>query len=172
MEIPDNDPQVSLSIHPVVGVEHVPAGGWYLLDGPDPVDLSFMSSIPSTAISSVTLSPLITGSLAAMVHLSPGLRRLYLSMTGLDDDVLPVVAQLTGLTYLQSWGNRFTDHGVQQLVTLQKLESLYLEEETLTVAGFAFTQYLPRLTRLGLQDVPLSDVDLARLRTQLPDVSI
>jgi hypothetical protein len=62
------------------------------------------------------------------------------------------VAKLTGLTYLQTFGNNFTDRGVQQLATLVNLD-LYLEEQTLTLAAFDFVERLPHLTRLGLQDV-------------------
>ena len=72
----------------------------------------------------------------------------------------------------QSWGNEFTSGGVQQLVALQNLEYLYLEEETLEYSAFDFVGRLPRLRRLGLKDVPLSENDLARLTDRLPDVDV
>jgi hypothetical protein len=74
--------------------------------------------------------------------------------------------------YLQSWGNRFTDAGVQQLASLTRLESLYLEEETLSAAALDFAVSLPHLTHLGLQDVPLSAADLTELRQRLPSVDV
>lgn len=77
-----------------------------------------------------------------------------------------------GLTYLQTWGNRFTDSGVEVLAQLEQLEHLYLEEETLSAHAFGFAQRLPRLGRLGLQDVPISDEELVGLRAALPGVRI
>ncbi len=107
-----------------------------------------------------------------MTHLAPGLRRLYLAHAHLTDDALTHISKLGGLIYLQSWGNRFTDRGVQQLAALTRLESLYLEEETLSAAAFDFTVSLPRLTRLGVQDVPLTEIEIAELRQRLPGAGI
>ena len=53
-----------------------------------------------------------------------------------------------------------------------RLESLYLEEETLSVAAFDFAAGLPHLARIGLQDVPITEVELAALRRRLPGVAI
>jgi hypothetical protein len=108
----------------------------------------------------------------AVAHLAPGLRKLYLVWTGFSDVVLETVAQLTGLTYLQTFGNNFTDHGVQQLAALLNLDHLYIEEHTLTAAAFDFTDQLPRLAQLGLQDVPISENELQRLRERLPGVDV
>ena len=107
-----------------------------------------------------------------MTHLAPGLRSLYLAWADLEDDALAHVSKLEGLIYLQTWGNRFTDRGVQQLAALTRLESLYLEEEPLSAAAFDFVVGLPHLARLGLQDVPLTDAELADLRRRLPDVDV
>ena len=103
---------------------------------------------------------------------APGLHALYLAFSGLGDVVLPTVAALTGLTWLQTFGNRFTDAGVQQLVGLTNMRHLYLEEETLTAAAFAFVDRLPQLVRLGLQDVDLDDAELETLRARLPGVQV
>jgi hypothetical protein len=104
--------------------------------------------------------------------LAPGLRRLYLGWTGFSDAVLSTVAMLTGLIYLQTFGNSFTDRGVQQLAALVNLDHLYLEEATLTLAAFDFVDRLPHLTMLGLQDVPLARRDLENLRGRLPGIDV
>jgi hypothetical protein len=91
---------------------------------------------------------------------------------GLTDDALVPIGQLDGLIYLQTFGNQFTDRGVQQLAALTRLESLYLEEETLSAAAFEFAARLPHLSRLGVQDVSLSEADLADLRLRLPYVRV
>src|SRR6266851_1084066 len=115
------------------GVRVTGAGGYSLEGSGQPVHLGFLHELPGDSITDLHLSwPLIPESLAAITHLSPGLRRLYLAQTALGDDALTLVAQLRGLTYLQTWGNQFTDAGVQQLAALTDLDHLYLEEETLS----------------------------------------
>ena len=104
--------------------------------------------------------------------LAPRLTWLSIANADLGYEVLPSITKLIGLTFLQTCGNAFTDEGVQQLVALQHLTHLYLEEESLTVAALAFVALLPRLERLGLQDMPLTDEDLERLRTELPGVGV
>lgn len=108
----------------------------------------------------------------AVVHLGPGLRHLTLVRSDLDDAALTVIAQLHGLASLQTFGNRFTDAGVQRLAALSQLQHLYLEEETLTVAAFTFAARLPRLVHLGLQDVPISTEELEALQAAMPNVRV
>lgn len=86
--------------------------------------------------------------------------------------LISTVAALQGLVYFQSGGNRFTDSGVQHLVSLTRLESLYLEEETLSAAAFDFAARLPHLGRLGLQDVALSTAELTELRQRPPSADV
>jgi hypothetical protein len=100
------------------------------------------------------------------------LRQLVLADTGFSDAVLPSVAAVSHLTDLQTWGNRFTDDGVQVLGALSRLERLSLEEASLTVAAFDFVDGLPCLVDLDLQDVPLSAQDVADLRRRLPGVRV
>jgi hypothetical protein len=107
-----------------------------------------------------------------MPHLSAGLRQLHLAWTDLTDQALPYIAQLRGLTYFQSFGNKFTSQGLQQLVSLKHLERLYLEEENLDYAAFDFVERLPRLRRLGVMDVPLSEEEITRLTERLPGVDV
>lgn len=166
---------VSLEIRPAAGSRPSGGGSWQVL--PDtsgrPVDLGFLRDLPGDSIESLSLDrQVLVSSLPAITHLAPGLRRLYLPWCAFDDNALPSIAELTGLTYLQTFGNQFTNRGVQQLAALRQLESLYLEEETLSVAAFAFATQLPRLKRLGLQDVPISDKELDTLRRQLPGVAV
>jgi len=117
---------------------------WEITGGTQPVDLGFLRNLPAASITSLHLrSPIVAESFAAVAHLAPGLRRLYLARSDLTDDALPTIAALHGLVYLQSWGNRFTDAGVQQLASLARLEHLYLEEATLSAAAFDFAASLP-----------------------------
>jgi hypothetical protein len=146
---------------------------WEITGGIQPADLSFLRNLPADSITDLHLrAPILAESFAAITHLAPGLRRLYLAQADLTDEALLSVGTLHGLVYLQTWGNQFTDIGVQQLAALTKLESLYLEEETLSAAAFDFAASLPHLARLGIQDVPLTLADLAELRRRLPGVEI
>lgn len=150
-----------------------PDESWELPGGSQPVDLGFLRRLPPASITALHLhSPLVADSLAAVTHLAPGLRRLYLAWADLTDDALAHISQLDGLIYLQTWGNQFTDRGVQQLAALTRLESLYLEEVTLSAAAFDFVASLPHLSRLGVQDVSLTETELADLRRRLPSVNV
>jgi hypothetical protein len=146
---------------------------WEITGSTQPVDLGFLRNLPADSITDLRLqSPIVAESFPAVAHLAPGLRRLYLAWSDLADDALPTVAALQGLVYLQSWGNHFTDSGVQQLASLSRLESLFLEEETLSAAAFDFTAGLPHLARLGLQDVALSAAELTELRQRLHSADV
>lgn len=148
-------------------------GRWIIHGSSRPVDLRFLRNLPSANINELHLtSPLIPESFDSIVHLAPGLRRLYLASTALTDEALQSVSKLHNLTYLQTWGNRFTDGGVQQLVALRKMESLYLEESSLSVTAFRFAVELPQLSRLGLQDVAVSAGGLKKLRARLPHAKV
>ncbi|WP_375499368.1 hypothetical protein [uncultured Jatrophihabitans sp.] len=172
VRVPD-DGEVQLKVSAVSRTE--PAGdGWQIITEPgDPaVDLGFLNYLAPNIIGSISLGHVDASSFSALRHLAPGLRKLYLTWSGLGDEVLADIAALRELTWLQTFGNRFTDVGVQQLAALTQLRSLYLEEETLTAAAFAFTAELPLLERLGVQDVPLTADDLAFLKLHLPGVDV
>jgi hypothetical protein len=137
-----------------------------------PLDLGFLVDLPPDSVEALHVKAIVPRSIEHVVHLSPGLRRLYLGWTGLGDEALVHVARLTGLIYLQTWGNAFTDEACHQLVALQHLEHLYLEEETLSVAALSFVNELPHLTRLGLDDLRITSEELEALRASLPDVRV
>jgi hypothetical protein len=159
---------VELSVEPF----HSSTDSPRIMHPKDRIDLSLIRRLPSDGIQSLRIRDTHERSMDALVHLAPGLRRLYLVWTEFSDAVLPAIAKLHELIYLQTFGNHFSDAGVQQLVALQKLEALYLEEETLTAAAVAFGERLPRLARLGLQDVTITEADLADLRRRLLGVDV
>ena len=166
------DTAIALEVAPWTGKASNGGGRWTMTHGQTLVDLDFLRELPGDAIESLSIQSADESTFGALAHLADGLRRLTLSLTGFSDAVVSVIAQLTQLTQLQTFGNQFTDAAVQQLCALQRLEHLYLEEQTLTVAGFGFASQLPRLSRLGLQDVPLRRGDLEQLRAQLPGVDV
>ena len=171
VEAPE-DQAISLNVHRIDSVE--PSGdGWSMKGGTTPVDLQFLAGLPSDSIEFLTIGPdIVAASFRFVEHLAPGLRRLCLSHTDLTDQALRHVAKLTGLTSLQTFGNSFTDAGVQQLAALHNIEDLYLEEETLSAAALAFVRELPHLSHLGLQDMPITEEELDDLRAALPGVQV
>ena len=171
VEVP-SDMRISLSVQPIASLE--PAGGGVFVHKSDEVvDLAFLRDLPPDGIENLQLETVVTpGSWTALTHLAPGLRWLYVIRAEFPDDALSAIAELTGLEYLQCYGNRFTDAGVQCLASLRSIESLYLEEETLTANAFGFVTDLPRLRRLGLQDVRITDSELRSLQQQLPGVLV
>jgi hypothetical protein len=160
--------EISLEVSPVGGSEAVGGGTWRTETGTAPVDLTFLARLPADSITSLSLGRIDPATIGSIEHLAPGLRRLYLPWTGLDDDALPHITRLTGLRWLQTFGNHFTDGGVQQLAVLRHLEHPYLEEATLTAAAFTFTALLPHLAQLGLQDVQIGPGELDALKARLP----
>jgi hypothetical protein len=171
VDVPD-DVTVSLDVQTVRGSKATGGGGWSVDVAMDPVDLSFLRELPADGIEALTLHRSDEATIGAVAHLAPGLRKLYLVWAGFSDAVLETVAKLTGLTYLQTFGNDFTDQGVRRLASLVNLDHLYLEEETLTAAAFDFVDQLTNLARLGLQDVQITTEELDRLRSRLPGVDV
>jgi hypothetical protein len=173
VDVPD-DVEVSLSIQRVQSVERddfsgggfitsritqegslvserTSSQGWRISSGGgSPLHLGFLLKLPSDSITDISMvgAAVLADSLSSLTHLAPGLTRLYLGDMHFEDNVLQQVARLENLIYLQTWGSRFTDAGVQQLGALEALEMLYLEEENLMPAAFDFVTSLPNLTRL------------------------
>jgi hypothetical protein len=170
VHVPEDEP-IELNVWQVDHVELTDTGH-RLSGGNAPVDLAFLTQLPSGVIEALTLRRVVPSSVAHVRHLVVGLRRLYLSNCELGDAALGHISALSRLSYLQSYGNAFTDGGVQQLSSLEELEHLYLEEETLTAAAFSFATRLPKLKRLGVMDVPLTADQLATLRRTLPSVDV
>jgi hypothetical protein len=170
--IPD-DEEIAFSGGIIESVGGHADGLWSWSSGLRPLDLAFLRELPSDAFVAVTLSrPLVESSVEFLPHLASGLRRLTLATAWLHDESLAHVAQLKGITSLQTFGNDFTDAGVQYLAALTNLEWLWLEEETLSGQAIDFAVRLTRLQRLGLKDVPITEEDLRRLRALLPDVDV
>jgi hypothetical protein len=95
----------------------------------------------------------------------------------LDDDTLAAIAELPALEALSLLGGSYTEHGLQQLTRLPKLQHLHIEREDLTAPMFQFVADMPALTRLtGLDefgdDGPMPPAELARVRAMLPNINM
>jgi hypothetical protein len=170
VEAPD-DRDIALDVGEVINVQRS-GDGWSLQLAQRPDDLSFLTDLPGDVISSLDLSNVVPKTVESIVSVAPGLRRLCLGFTGFNDGILYYVAQLSALTSLYTFGNRFTDAGVQQLASLRRLRNLSLEEETLTVAAFDFVDQLPNLIRLDVWDVQMTEDEHLALKARLPNIEV
>lgn len=94
------------------------------------------------------------------------LQTLTLSQNELDD--ISVLAQLTQLTYLQLAENNIKD--ISALKDLTALKSLYLDANP--IEDFSPLYGLTNLTVLSLNNIDLSDDELATLKSKLPSCDI
>jgi hypothetical protein len=170
VEVPDGA-SIDLQVWSVTSASRTEQG-WQLSGDHSAVDVSFLTDLPADAISTLSVVRAAEHSVSAISHLAPGVRRFSMPYADMTDVVLPAVAALHLLTSLQTFGNNFTDDGVQVLAALTALEFLYLEEESLTADAFRFVRQLPRLRKLGLQDVQITDEELLALQTELPGVDV
>src|SRR5260221_12387632 len=96
------------------GVTVTGAAGYSVEGSGQPVHLGFLRELPGDSITDLHLSwHLIPESPASSTHLSPGLRRLYLAQTALEDDALTLVAHSRALTNLQTWVSQPTDAAIR-----------------------------------------------------------
>ena len=106
--------------------------------------------------------------------------RLYSDDEGggrLDDHALSAIADLPTLEYLALLDGSYTEHGLQQLRRLPKLQHLHIEREGLTAPMFRFAAAMPALTRLtGLDefgdDGPMPPAEVDQVRAMLPHISL
>jgi hypothetical protein len=171
VEAPD-DRQVRLILSELSGAERRPEGGWSLVSAHRPLDLRGIESLPWAAICTLAVREVVAESVSAIVGLAPGLTELLLFGSDLGDEAIPYIAQLTDLTSLQTFGNHFTDDGVQPLRALHRLESVALGETTLSAAALRFATMLPKLRQLGIWDIHVTPEEEQGLRAALPGVEI
>ncbi len=138
---------------------------------------------------------------AGVAHLAglPRLESFGCGGSSFTDAGMAAVARLPRLTELRVWHTLVTDDGVAcltnttlrrlrlapqflpriteavlpHIAAIQSLESLSLGEMKLTWdGGLKHLKSLPKLKELELDLVVISDADLARLKTEMPDVKI
>jgi hypothetical protein len=95
----------------------------------------------------------------------------------LNDDALSAIADLPALEYLALMGGSYTEHGLQRLRRLPKLQHLHIERYDLTASMFEFAATMPALTRLsGLDefgdDGPMPPAEVDQVRAMLPHITV
>jgi hypothetical protein len=84
--VPDGA-EISLDVRVIESVRKTDAQ--QITGGVQPADLSFLRQLPADSITDLHLrAPILPGSFAAVKHLAPGLRKLYLARADLTDDAL------------------------------------------------------------------------------------
>jgi hypothetical protein len=147
-------------------------GGWHLTGNGHPIDLTFIESLPDGVIDDLRLGCVEEATLPVLIHLAPSLRRLCLARCELGDAALPFVAALSSLHSLQTFGNHFTDEGVQVLRQLSSLEYLSLEEKSLSFSALQFVHSLTDLKVLGISEMQVTQDEVESLGATLKGVQI
>jgi hypothetical protein len=180
VEVPDGT-AVTLSVYAVeeVSVFDQAAGGWRVTwkrgmrrntasiwgqgtysfsSGEEPVDLGFISSLPSDSISDLTAWNVVPASFAAVGHLAPGLRSLNVYLDNLGDDAPSAIAELTALESLAIFadsapdeGRRLDDRALSAIADLPALQYLALLGGAYTERGLWQLVRLPKLRHLHIE---------------------
>lgn len=107
---------------------------------------------------------------------APRLQRVDLKHGAASDVFVALLKNHPSLESVRLWAKGYaglTDGAIASLVTIPKLSKLSLEFSVFTYeGGLKRLKELPKLTVLELKDVALSDVDLARLKADLPKVQV
>ncbi len=92
-----------------------------------------------------------------------------------SDGNAALLAKHPGLETLTLWPSgtaAFTDAGVPPLATIPNLKELTIELSVLTHAGLKSLKDAPKLAKLNLKGVAISDEDLAKVKADLPAVAV
>jgi hypothetical protein len=127
----------------------------------EPVDLEFLRHLPPDSVCELNLGEVVPPSFAAVAHLAPRLRDLSVFIDdNLNDNELPVIAQLTALERLSLAGNMIPEDGDSSLLDdqalaaiadLPVLEALSLLGGSYTESGLQQLTRLPRLQHLHIE---------------------
>jgi len=91
---------------------------------------------------------------------------LNLNDSGISDDELRHIKDLTRLEELYLSSTKITDEGLEHLKALENLEVLYLDSTRITDDGLSHLKNLTRLRVLSVTDTAISDAGLQHLHAQ------
>lgn len=109
------------------------------------------------------------GALSRLAKLDD-LQALDLSEHTLSQEDFEDIAKITTLHWLYLAGAKFDETHLSTLGSLEQLESLSMSRTPLTHAGLAALPRLPKLVRLELMDLELTDASLVELSRQCPQL--
>jgi hypothetical protein len=129
--------------------------------GDEAVDLEFIRGLPADSVSDLGLGDVVPASFAAVAHLAPGLRDLWVYIDdNLGDDGPSVIAELTALEMLSLAGHdlpedgpesRLDDRALSAIADLPALEALSLLGRSYTEHGLQQLRRLPKLRHLHME---------------------
>ncbi len=112
----------------------------------------------------------------AQIATAPHLRQVLLQHGVASDANTACLAKHPALEIVRLWPSgtaALTDAGIPPLATIPNLKELSIDLSVLTYAGgLNRLKELPKLTRLALNGVALPEADLARLKADLPKVTV
>lgn len=92
-----------------------------------------------------------------------------------SDGNVALLAKHPALETLTLWPSgtaSFTDAGIPPLATIPNLTVLTIELSVLTHAGLKSLKDAPKLAKLNLKGIAISDEDLAKVKADLPNVAV
>jgi hypothetical protein len=113
-----------------------------------------------------------TTAVKALLGIKDQLVWLQLSGTGISDDALKIVGQLSNLRKLNVSRNTISDQGVKHLLNLSNLEYLNLYETNVTNNLLDSLIALPRLKELYLWQTKVTDEYVEKLKSGKPGLRI
>jgi hypothetical protein len=112
----------------------------------------------------------------AQIATAKHLKNMTLQHGVASDSNVGALARHPSLEVLKLWPSgtaALTDAALPSLATIPNLKDLTMELSVFTYdGGLKHLKELPKLTKLALKDVALSDEDLAKLKSDLPAVAI
>lgn len=112
----------------------------------------------------------------AQIVTAPHLRQVLFQHGVASDANVALLAKHPALEIVKLWPSgtaALTDAGIAPLATIPNLKELTLELSVLTYdGGLKHLKECPKLAKLSLNNIALSDDDLAKLKADLPNVAI
>ncbi|HEX8915263.1 MAG TPA: hypothetical protein VF796_23120 [Humisphaera sp.] len=111
----------------------------------------------------------------AQIATAPKLRDVLLQHGVSSDANVALLAKHPALEVVRLWPSgtaAFTDAGVAPLATIPNLRELTIERSVLSYEGLRHLKGCPKLAKLTLNEIAVSDADLAKLKADLPNVTV
>jgi hypothetical protein len=111
----------------------------------------------------------------AQIATASHLKNMLLQHGVSSDSNIALLAKHPSLEVLKLWPSgtaALTDAAIPSLATIPNLKELTIELSVLTYGGLRKLKDSPKLTTLKLNEVALSDEDLAKLKFDLPKVAV
>lgn len=115
--------------------------------------------------------------IGGMAHIATAkkLRSVNLQHGVSSNENIALLARHPGIEVLRLWPSgtaALTDAGIAPLATIPNLRELTIERSVLSYDGLKHLKAAPKLAKLVLNEIAISDADLEKLKADLPNVAV